>query len=144
MISRDNRFQKRQDDLEILDHEHSEIHRQYIQLDDAILQGFGSARILEAARALVHTMGLHFTHEQQFQETNSVPVLEKQRTAGSRLMAEIVAIEEGLKQGEVYAALRLRGLCKGWMQEHMYVEMVELGFAALIYGSEPDRIQAQM
>jgi len=73
-----------------------------------------------------------------------VPVLEKQRTAGSRLMAEIVAIEEGLKQGEVYAALRLRGLCKGWMQEHMYVEMVELGFAALIYGSEPDRIQAQM
>jgi hemerythrin len=144
MINRDNKFQMRRDDLENLDQEHSEIHRQYIRLDDAILLGFGSVQILEAARDLVHTMGLQFTQEQQFQEANSVPVLETQRTAGNRLMAEIITIAEGLKQGEVYAALRLRGLCRGWMHEHMYMEMVDLGFAALIYGNEPDRTQAQI
>jgi len=63
MKSRENRFQKCEDQLEILDKEHAEIHRQYIELDDAILQGEGSARILEAAKELAQAMGMHFTHE---------------------------------------------------------------------------------
>jgi len=59
-------------------------------------------------------------------------------------MAEIMMIAQGLKQGEVYAALRLRGLCKRWMHEHMYVENVEFGFAALAFVNESDRMQAQV
>jgi hemerythrin-like metal-binding protein len=144
MNSRENRFQTCGDQLEILDKEHTEIHRQYIELDDAILQGEGSARILEAAAELAQTMGTHFTHEGQFQETNSIPVFEEQSSAGKTTMAEIMMIAQRLKQGEIYAALRLRGLCKGWMHEHMYFENVEFGIASLAFVNEPDGIRAQL
>ncbi len=144
MKSRENRFETCEDQLEILDKEHAAIHRQYIELDDAILQGEGSARILEAAKGLAQAMGMHFTHEAQFQEANSIPVFEKQNSARKAAMAEIMMIAQGLRQGEVYAALRLRGLCKGWMHEHMYVENVEFGIAALAFVNELDRLPAQI
>jgi hemerythrin-like metal-binding protein len=144
MNSRENRFQTCGDQLEILDNEHTEIRRQYIELDDAILQGEGSARILEAAAELAQTMGTHFTHEEEFQETNLIPVFEKQSSTGRATMAEIMMIAQRLQQGEVYAALRLRGLCKGWMHEHMYVENVEFGIASLAFANESDRIRAQI
>ena len=59
-------------------------------------------------------------------------------------MAEIMMIAQGLRQGEVYAALRLRGLCKVWMHEHMYVENVEFGIAARRFVNELDRLPAQI
>jgi hemerythrin len=129
-------------DLEILDNEHSNIHRQYIELDDAILHGQGSPRILEAARTLVQFMLSHFTHEEQFQKKIAFPVREDQRNAWKKNIADLLRIDAGLKQEEVYAALRLRGFCKMWMQEHMHVEQLEFEFSALAAVSSSDRAQA--
>jgi hemerythrin len=129
-------------DLEILDKEHSNIHRQYIELDDAILYGQGSPRILEAARTLVQFMLSHFTHEEQFQKKIALPVREDQLNAWKKNIADLLQIDAGLKQQEVYAALRLRGFCKMWMQEHMHVEQLEFEFAALAVVPSSDRAQA--
>jgi hemerythrin len=129
-------------DLEILDKEHAKIHRQYIELDDAILYGQGSPRILEAARMLVQSMQLHFAHEAQFQKNIAFPVREDQRNAWKKHIAELLQIDAGLRQEEVYAALRVRGFCKAWMHEHMYVEGVEFDLAALAGAPEPGRAQA--
>jgi hemerythrin len=129
-------------DLEILDKEHSNIHRQYIELDDAILYGQGSPRILEAARTLVQFMLSHFTHEEQFQKKIALPVREDQLNAWKKNVADLLLIDAGLKQEEVYAALRLRGFCKTWMQEHMHVEQLEFEFAALAAVPSSDRAQA--
>jgi len=144
MKRQENRFQTRGAELEILDKEHSEIHRRYFELDNVILHGQGSARILEAARELVQSMGQHFTHEEQFQEVNSIPILEMQHNAEKKIMAEIMTIAAGLRQKEVYAALRLRALCKGWLHEHMYVESVEFGIAALASAHKTKRIQTNL
>ena len=129
-------------ELEFLDKEHSDIHRQYIELDDAILHGQGSPRILEAARTLVQFMLSHFTHEEQFQKKIAFPIREDQRNTWKKDMADLLQIDAGLKQGEVYAALRLRGFCKVWMHEHMQVEQLEFEFAALAAVREQDRARA--
>jgi hemerythrin len=129
-------------DLEMLDKEHSNIHRQYIELDNAILHGEGSPRILEAARMLVQFMLSHFTHEEQFQKKIACPVRPDQLSAWKKNMAELLQIDAGLKQAEVYAALRLRGFCKMWMHEHLHVEPLEFEFAALAAVPNPDRARA--
>jgi hemerythrin len=107
--------QQPSDEAEMLDRERFTIERQYIELDDAILHGQGSPRILEAARTLLQYLLLHFTHEEQFRKQISFPVLEDPRAVWKKNMAELLQIEAGLRQGEVYAALRLRSFCKGWM-----------------------------
>jgi hemerythrin-like metal-binding protein len=129
-------------DIDILDHEHSNIHRQYLELDDAILYGQGSPRILEAALALAQYMGMHFTHEEQFRKNIAFPARQNQRSAWKKNMAELLQIESGLKQQEVYAALRLRGFCKGWMQEHMDMEGAEFEIVGLTVIPEASRVQA--
>jgi hemerythrin len=129
-------------ELEILDKEHSNIHRQYIELDDAILHGQGSPRILEAARALVQFMLSHFTHEEQFHKKIAFPVREDQRNAWKKNMADLLQIDAGLKQEEVYAALRLRGFCKVWMHEHMQMEQLDFEFAVMANSPEAGRAQA--
>ena len=129
-------------DLEILEKDHANIHRQYIELDDAILHGQGSPRILEAASTLVQFMLSHFTHEEQFQKKIAFPVREDQLNAWKRNMAELLQIDAGLKHEEVYAALRLRGFCKVWMHEHMHMEQLEFEFAALANAPEAGRAQA--
>lgn len=142
MQSRKNKIVTLGGDLESLDQEHSNIHRQYIELDDAILHGQGSPRILEAARMLVQFMLSHFTHEEQFQKKIAFPVRDDQRNAWKKNIADLLQIDAGLKQQEVYAALRLRGFCKMWMQEHMHVEQLEFEFAALAVVPNPDRARA--
>ncbi len=142
MQSRKQKVDTSGDDLEMLDQEHSNIQRQYIELDDAILHGQGSPRILEAARMLVQFMLSHLTHEEQFQKKVAYPVREDQRNAWKNNLAELLQIDAGLKQEEVYAALRLRGFCKVWMQEHMHVEQLEFEFAALALVPEPERARA--
>jgi hemerythrin len=142
MQSRKNKFYTPGGDLEILDKEHANIHRQYIELDDAILHGQGSPRILEAARTLVQFMLAHFAHEEQFQKMIALPVREDQLNAWKKNMAELLQIEAGLKQREVYAALRLRSFCKVWMHDHMQVEQLEFEFSALALVPEPRRAQA--
>jgi hemerythrin len=118
MPSRKNQFHAPGVDLELLDQEHSNIHRQYVELDDAILHGQGSPRILQAARTLVEYMLMHFTHEERLQDN----VREAQRNAWKENLAELLQIEARLKLEEVDAALRLRGFCKRWVYEHRYVE----------------------
>jgi hemerythrin-like metal-binding protein len=130
-------------DLETLDREHSTIHRQYIELDDAILHGHGSPRIVEAARTLAQYMLLHFVHEDQFQKKISFPVLEDQRNAWKKNLTELLQIDAGLKRDEVYSALRLRAFCKNWIYEHLYVETVEFEMAALALVPKDGRIQAR-
>jgi hemerythrin len=142
MPSRKKKFHPPGVDLEILDREHANIHRSYIELDDAILHGQGSPRILEAARTLLQCMQSHFAHQAQFQKNIAFPVREDQRNQWKKNMAELLQIEAGLQQVEVYAALRLRGFCKGWMHECQYAEGAEFDIAALTGASEPGRAQA--
>ena len=109
-------------DAELLDTERTSIERRYIEMDDAILHGQGSPRILEAARTLVPCLLLHFTHEEQFRKQIAFPFVDDQGAVWRKNIAELLQIEAGLKQGEVYAALRLRGFCKGWIHEHIYAK----------------------
>jgi len=108
--------------LDRLASEHTQIHRRYLELDDAILQGFGSPRIIESARELVRAMLLHFIHEEQFLGTITFSALDAQRDAGKKAIAEVLKIEAALVKDDVHAALRLRVLCKRWIHEHMDVE----------------------
>jgi hypothetical protein len=110
--------------LDCLTKEHSNIHRQYIELDDAILQGQGSPRILEAARTLMQFLRSHLAHEEQFQRNIALPISEYQADGWTKNMAELLQIDAGLNQKEVYSALRLRSFCKRWTREHMHVEHV--------------------
>ena len=58
---------------------------------------------------------LHLDHEEQFRGQISFPVVDDRRAVWKKNMAELLQIEAGLKQREVYAALRLRSFCKGWI-----------------------------
>jgi hemerythrin len=102
-------------DAEMLEKERFRIERQYIELDDVILHGQGSAQILEAAQTLIQSLQLHLTHEEQFRKQISFPVLDDPRAIWKKNMAELLQIESGLRLEEVYAALRLRSFCKGWI-----------------------------
>jgi hypothetical protein len=102
-------------EAEMLDRESLGIERQYIELDDAILHGQGSPRILEAARILVSLLLAHLAHEEQFRKQLAFPVLEDPHASRQKNMAELLQIEAGLRAGETYAALQLRSFCKGWM-----------------------------
>ena len=102
-------------EAEMLDKERLRIERQFIELDDAILHGQGSPRILEAARILVAFLLAHLTHEEQFRKQIAFPVFEDPRAEWQKNMAELRQIEAGLREGEIYAALRLRSFCRGWM-----------------------------
>jgi hypothetical protein len=103
------------DEVEMLNQERLSIDRRYIELDDAILHGQGSPRILEAGRNLAQLLLLHLTHEEQFCMQISLPAAEDPHAAWRKNMAELLQIEVGLRRGESYAALRLRSFCKGWM-----------------------------
>lgn len=133
-------------ELDILEEEHSHIHCRLAELDDVILQAQGSPRIIEAARELVWLLMLHFTHEAEFLEEIPLPALEEQRRAGKKMMDEVLRIEAELRVEEAHAALRLRGLCKGWMNEHMYMESLEfeIAAAARVGGNETGGMQAQV
>jgi hypothetical protein len=102
------------DEAEMLDNERLRIERQYIEVDDAILHGQGSPRILEAARILAPFLLEHLTHEEQFRKQMAFPVFDP-RADWKKNMAELLQIQAGLREGEVYAALRLRSFCRGWM-----------------------------
>jgi hemerythrin len=131
-------------ELNILKEEHSRIHCRYAELDDVILQAQGSPRIIEAARELVGMLLLHFSHEEEFLEKIPVSGLEEQRRAGKKMTDEILRIEAGLRMQEADAALRLRGLCKGWMYKHMSMDGLEFEItAARMGGYEPRGVRAQ-
>ena len=102
----------RNSEAEMLERERFQIDRKYIELDDAILHGQGSVRILHAAQGLVQLLMLHLAHEEQFRRQISFPVVDD---PWKKHMAELLQIEAGLAQEEVYAALRLRSFCKGWI-----------------------------
>ena len=142
MRNRKGTFQAPRLELEILANEHSEIRCRHFELDEAILRGEGSPRILEAAGVLVRSMLQHFTHEEELRKKIPFPIGAAQNRAGIDLMAELLRIEVGLQQGEVYAALRLRGLCKRWMRGHIDLEKTEFEIGAIVSSSEPDRLQA--
>jgi hemerythrin len=118
MPRRSHKIQISAAEQEILEKEHGDILRQYIELDDAILHGQGSPRILEAARTLLQYMLLYFAHEEQFQRKTSLLLREEQRQLWRKDLAELLQIEAGLKQAEVYSALRMRSLCRSWMHHH--------------------------
>ena len=115
MRRRKRKFGGSSDEAEMLEKERFGIERQYLELDDAILHGQGSARILEAAQRLVEGLLSYFTHEEQFRTQISFPVLDDPRAAWKNNMTELLQMEAGLRQGEVYSALRLRSFCKGWI-----------------------------
>jgi hemerythrin len=140
MTNRTQSFEKPAAELEILAGEHSRIHRRYADLDDAILQGLGSKQIIETARELVREMLLHFIHEKQFLEKITLSSPEEQHNARKKVLAELLKIEAGLMKEEIYAALRLRGLCRRWMREHLYVEGVEFEIAVLGANNEAGMI----
>ena len=123
-------------ELDLLASEHLQIHRRYADLDDAILQGLGSKQIIETASELVRAMLLHLIHEERFVEKITFSSPQEQRNAGKKVMAELLRIEAGLMKEEVYAALRLRGLCKRWIREHLYVEGVEFEMAIVAANNE--------
>lgn len=132
-MSRNRRFEF---GLKTLDQEHAEIRRQYLELDDAILQGHGSPRILEAAGNLMELMRLHLAHEERFQEEIAFPLNAEQHRKAKRTATELLHIEQGLQGSEVYAALRLRSLCKGWMRDHLYMENLEFEIACVATGNK--------
>ena len=142
MPSRKTKFQTPGAKPEILDKELSTIHRMYIELDDAILHGQGSPRILEAACALVEFMLWHFKREEQLQKKLSFSVRGEQRKAWRTCMAELVEIEAGLKQDEVYAALRSRAFCKAWIHGQIPADRAEFEIASLAAAPQPDRARA--
>ncbi len=100
-------------EAEMLEKERSGIEHQYIELDDAILHGHGTARILEAAQTLLQFLLSHLTHEEQLRKQISFP--DDPHATWKKHMAELLQIEAGLGQREVYAALRLRSFCRGWI-----------------------------
>src|SRR6266516_2555919 len=102
-------------EAEMLERERFGIERQYLELDDAILHGEGSSRILEAAGTLAQRLLLHFTHEEQFRKQISFAVPEDPHAVWKKNTAEVLQMEAGLRQGELYAALRLRSFCKSWV-----------------------------
>jgi hypothetical protein len=89
----------------MIDQEHSEILRRYIELDDAILHAHGSPQIIDAARRLVKMLLLHLSAQERSLEQSSK----------KNLIPELQTLEAGLMHEEVYAALRVRGLCRRWM-----------------------------
>lgn len=139
MQNRNTKFPTPVAEREILEREHADIHRQYIELDDAILHGQGSDRILEAARTLVQYMLLYFAHEERFRKRFSLFDHADQRQAWKGDVAELLRIEAGLRQQEVYSALRMRGFCRGWMQEHPLPESTALEVAVIPGGQEAER-----
>ena len=102
-------------EAEMLEKERFRIERQYIELEDAILHGQGSAQILQTSQTLVQSLLEHLSHEEQSRKQISFPVLDDPHAIWMKNMAELLQIEAGLRQGEVYAALRLRSFCKGWI-----------------------------
>ena len=131
MRRRKGKFGGSNAEAELLERERFLIERQYIELDDAILHGQGSARIVGAARRLVQSLLQHLTHEEQSRRQISFPVLDDPHAVWKKNMAELLQIEVGLKQEEVYAALRLRSFCKGWIHlQRMWTSIFQPSSAA--------------
>lgn len=122
----------------MLERERFAIEREYIELDDTILHGQGSARIVNAARRLVESLLVHITHEEQLRRQISFPVLDDPHAVWKHNMAELMQIEAGLRQEEVYAALRLRSFCKGWI--HMQKMWTSIFHPSLVPESESTRL----
>jgi hypothetical protein len=141
-MRKDARPQPQRDELNSLIEEHVAIRRRHHDLDEAILHGKGSPRILDAAGLLVQAMLHHFTHEEQLQKNFPQRLAEAQRLAGMNLMAELLRIEAGLKLAEVYAALRLRGICSRWMRGHLDMEGREFEPTPRPPTPKPNQIQA--
>ena len=138
MGRRKGRLGQTDKEAEMLEKERFAIERRFIELDDAILHGQGSLRILEAAKTLVHFLQVHFTHEEQFRKQISFPVAEDPRAVWQKNMAELLQIEAGLRQGEVYSALRLRSFCRGWIHmQRMWTSIFQASLAP-----KKDRAQA--
>ena len=131
MKSRKQKFEASTAQLRTLEQEHASIHRRFLELDNAILHGHGSPRILETARELAIAMKLHMQHEDLFQQTLSYVRRDEQKLREFEVRNELSRLEEGLKLDEVYSALRLRALCKSWMQEHMYLEKLDIDLATV-------------
>jgi hemerythrin-like metal-binding protein len=129
-------------ELNMLDEEHEEIHRRYSALEDAIFLAQGSPRILSLARNLAQAMHLHFLHEAQFMERIAMPISDGQRSEDARLRADLLKIEEDLHLEGVYAALRLRSLCREWINQHFNVEHMDFEILAGATCDEPGRLQA--
>jgi hypothetical protein len=136
MRKRKATFQTPRLELEILADEHTAIRNHHQELDETILHAEGSPRILKAAGVLVQSMLQHFTHEEEFHKKIALRADTVQRTAGIDLTAELLRIEAGLQEGEVYAALRLRGLCKRWMRGHLEMENAEFEISPLVVAND--------
>jgi hemerythrin len=128
--------------LGLLNDEHSEIYRSFAALDEAIARGRGFSSIMVAAEDLTQIMLLHFIHEVQFLEKISAAVLKEHRKAEMQVLNGIGRLDSGLRRCELSAALRLRSLCKEWIQGHMYSESDNCGIHLVENEREPGRLQA--
>ena len=110
-----SKFGRSNREPEVLEKERFAIERDYLELDDTILHGQGSAVILQAAQRLLQSLLLHLTHEEQLRAQISLAMADDPSAVWKKNMSELLQIEAGLTQREVYAALRLRSFCKGWI-----------------------------
>jgi len=117
--------------LGVLDEEHSEIHRKYLELSRTILEGSSLQRMRAVSEILTELILLHLVHEEEFLRKMLFPLLAEHRDAQMGMMAEIFKIELDLSRNDVSAPLRLRDLCGDWMREHIHIETQELQIAVM-------------
>ncbi|SRR6266567_1286837 len=122
--------------LGVLDEEHSEINRKYLELDRMIVEANSLTRIRATSEILAELILLHLVHEEEFLRKMSFPFIDEHRAAEMEMMAEIFKIELDLSRDDVSAPLRLRGLCREWLHEHIHIERQELQIAVMAAGDQ--------
>ncbi len=128
--------------LGVLDEEHADIQRRYVRLNRAILETNSLVRIRVAAELLAEVILLHLLHEEELLRKMSFPFLREHRDTQTEMMSELFKIELDLSRNETRAPMRLRDLCREWMNEHVHVERRELEIAVLAGGNQLGSIQA--
>jgi hemerythrin len=109
-----------------LNEEHKLIRSGYAELDEAIFHGVSSPIIIDISSKLTVLMLQHCCHEEEFLAEMAAVCSEESRIELRRNRVRLLALKEELRQGDVYAALHLRAVCRQWLNEHLQVEDIEL------------------
>jgi hemerythrin len=122
-----------------IDEEHLRLFGFAENLHKAMLEGKGTAALLNLHRDLVNYTSYHFAHEEQLMERIGYPAYRQHIQEHENLRSRVQAIQDRLASGEITMTIEVMQFLRAWLDRHITTSDYRIGRYMKTSGLPPAR-----
>ena len=120
-----------------IDEEHQCLFGFAESLHKAMLEGKGTAALVNLHRDLVSYTGYHFAHEEQLMERIGYPAYRQHLREHDNLRSRVRAIQDRLASGEITMTIEVMQFLRAWLDRHITTSDYRIGVYIKTRGLSP-------